>query len=257
VVSWIEAFTPAQLMAAIASANAAYARNVGPVTPTVATQIALGVQALADSYNVTPPLIFTPAGFASWDASQEHRGWTKLDPTIECCDGRVQRGASNLSDDAGWTPVDIPENIWGLEGRFYSRAESGGSGVSTRGVWEPDTHLRGKCRTFTANGAARIAPLENVLQSLLTGQLAPFISREIEYTICCDGTVEIQFSGSYFPSHRAYVGQGGWVTSVGVSPQSPAMLGTFMWSTGVIPPTPFACYSGNAVDVTPPASGAR
>jgi len=252
-VSWINSFTYADEIQAIVSVEAAYAANVGPVNWRILIKIALAVQELARSANPAPPLVFTPATFAAWDSSKEHRGWSRLDPRITCCDDRVERAVSGFTDDVGWTPLTMP--VWPFW-RSYSRAESGGGGVTTRGVWDPVAGKPGKCRIFTALSTGRISPVENVLQSIgLTGNLAPFISREIEYTICCDGYVKVDFRGSYFPSHRAYAGMGGNVTTVGARLQDVGMLGTFMWSTGIIPPTHITSYTGTATEVPTPGGG--
>ena len=52
----------------------------------------------------------------------------------------------------------------------------------------------------------RIGQFGQQIAQLLTGVGVPWAWHHIDYTICCDGSTKFVFSGSYFPSHDAYIG---------------------------------------------------
>jgi RHS repeat-associated protein len=249
-VSWINPFTAADLQAGVASVTAAYYERFDTMNQTTQAIIIGGVNILADSANTPPPLSFTPTSFIAWNASAEHRGWLKLDPDIQCCDGSIKKRFVQGSHSAGATPT--PGLGVGLS-RVYDPAEFGP--VKWQEHWDSDlsTGKARTCVTWTLQDSARVGTLGNLAQRLLlSGVSAPFISREIEYKMCCDGYVKIDYRGSYFPSHRAYQGQAGNLTSVGARLQDASRLGEFVWSpTTVIPPTHITTWIGSAQEVGP------
>lgn len=229
-VSWIDNMGAGDIAIGVRSVSQAYMRRFKLPPPPITISALVG--GLAASANPAPPGGFNGRSFRIWDAAKEHRGWTQVQPTIRCCGGKVDRVRhARFKDDVGWTPWPLP--------RSMSR---GDRGPGRRSGFRPSG---GACQTLSILASGRLAMTENAMQAATTLQMAPYISRRIEYTICCDGTVTVSFAGSYFPSHEAYLGD--WNTSVGSvgwRRQDASRLGEFMWSTGVITPTTFKIWTG-------------
>jgi len=164
-----------------------------------ARKLVLALHQLSRSANPLPPRSF--ANIAAWNTflrTQEHRGYILLQPSLECDCLYSQSGSSAVSSShVGWTPTrgDAP-------GIDYMKGEGSSSAVKT-------SDLGSGCVKFTYQRWSRIGPIGQALSRFLTGYAPPFIWAKVEYTLCCDtGEYDIEFSGSDFPSHYSYVGNG-------------------------------------------------
>jgi len=184
------------------------------------------------SANPTPPTSFaTRTAFFQWDAMKEHRGWTRMEPRITCCGNRVDKVEQFSGDDAGWTPERYPNPLYDVGSPIpalrsmtitrFGRAEQG----------LPDFDIERSesgCARITLLTSGRLALRDNILQgALLTRQPAPYISRQITYSLCCDAYVQWGDGGAMFDQ-------------LGTRFQSDDRLGQFMYSSEVVSPTNFA-----------------
>lgn len=235
IVSWVEKFTPLQLSLDTALTVFFYEQRFGEASAVDIARIAAFLLALAASYNPTPPIVFADVGaFYAWEGKKEHRGWALFRPFLECCSGTVTYDGYMWKQHPGYTPIDF------YFFRTYQIAQLGPTMVTKTGYTALDG-TGGTCRTYRARSTSALSTFADFLQQLgVTGHPAPLISREIEYRICCDGQVTVKYSGSHFPSHRAFLENmtNGAILRIDDQPQSGLPL--FIFSSGIVPPTEFA-----------------
>jgi RHS repeat-associated protein len=244
IVSWIDRMSAADELVATLSVMDAYEENIGPVNLDIATAIAFAVSSLNAIANPRPPA-WSPSAAALQrylKQTKEHRGFTGLRPRICCDDGMVRHVVDwAVVHENGYTPMRLPGTS------IYNKA-LGWTTTTSDGAGNP-------CITFTTIGTGQLSPIENLMQSGLTGRMAPFISRRIDYRICCDSRVRIDYAGSYFPSHRAYLGTEYNIDSIHDALQDNSRLGEFGWSTGVVPPRRFVTAFTHANEAQDPDGG--
>jgi hypothetical protein len=252
-VSWVAAFSGRDKGAAIADLylklldkHAAQSDSVkGRFLMATSVGLVLGIAATA---NPTPPPFFATRGtFGAFDASKQHRGWILIEPSIKCCDGDIIDDIPGFTHDPGWTPflgIGVLRTPYGY-GLFPKQQFSKAENHPQTGVTYSDS---GSCRTYTAFGASRVGPWFGAGMRAATGGFpVPWITRRIYYTICCDGRVSIEYAGSFFPSHRAYVGgplSPAWAMGIATQGQDATRFGTFA-TTPIIQPTTFAGWIGS------------
>lgn len=154
---------------------------------------------LALSANPEPPNSFIPATWDAFVQSKEYRGWMRLDMAIWCnaCTQTILAVHRIDESSHGYTPLrrikgDIPAPVYlSGEGRFRGTV-SGGVGF--------------KCVTVNRIHDFRIGPFGQKIANILTGAGVPWAWHGINYKLCCDGTTNVSFSGSFFPSHKSYMG---------------------------------------------------
>jgi RHS repeat-associated protein len=127
---------------------------------------------------------------------KEQRGFLIARVCIDCENGKVKTW--NWSRDAGdgFTPIRLSRAGPVLH---YDAAEGG--------TKDPDGDIdpRPQCATFEFDHYARVGKLGQAMANLVSGLGVPYNWQHIKYTLCCDGSVSYEFSGSYFPSQYAYV----------------------------------------------------
>lgn len=170
-------------------------RNTGQeLTHGHATALRAAILELAQSANPTESLTsFDADSWFRFKESQEHRGFLVIRPRI-CCDNASTAVAWSHEDyeyDHGWT-LDRTNAVNPMpgEGRFD---------------FNGTPRISGGCVTFHYRHLMRVGDVGAVIAKLLTGSWPPLVWHEIEYSVCCDGSYSVTFSGSHFPTHYAYI----------------------------------------------------
>ncbi|NNE45975.1 MAG: hypothetical protein HKN37_04865, partial [Rhodothermales bacterium] len=174
----------------------------GEVSPIRLSLMRMALGALWSSQNPTPPAQFgNRSAFDAWDGQKEHRGWDLFAAKIDCVCGRFSEVIDTDRDGhSGWTPIIVPGGVSPLI-PAPMRTHKKAPGV----IEEAEFLATYGCAHFRVRSRARLSLFVNLTQAVVFGQMAPWITREMEYMLCCDGALEIKFKGSYFPSHAAHV----------------------------------------------------
>jgi hypothetical protein len=160
-----------------------------------------GLQVVAGSANKTrPPTFFTGAG-------KDHRGWVKGEYEVECENGVVKGKPRwvSIDSDPGHTPVP-----WGHDPADEIKPTST---ATTKGA---------SIAVLTVDHYARIGKSGRAGANFFNGNRGvPYISRAIEVTVDCSKCETThEYSGSEFPSHKAYFGVGAaFMVEVGMGSQ--------------------------------------
>lgn len=179
------------------------------------TMVAGIMQLLCLSSNTErPPETFDSYARESFLDGKQTRGMVYAEsPTLMCTlSGRIiaaSMGEQEFVD--GWTPITIPtpwaplQWLLGGESRDYAM-----SVIYEPAEGESSTELVSRTTScaeweFTGRSWIRMTP-GGFSGNLVTGFGPPKISREISYKLCCDGSWVIRANGSFFPSHRVYIG---------------------------------------------------
>jgi RHS repeat-associated protein len=142
--------------------------------------------------NPDPPAsLQAQAGPRRW-GSHEHRGWVYLKPELKCCDGKVEGHRLVASgSSAGYTPNPV--------GPGFSNAES--HPTLTGRIM---TRKSDNCITFSIQRASRVSGSGKFAGTVVALTVPAFISKQLKYTLCCDGNLSIEYWATHFPSHAAY-----------------------------------------------------
>jgi len=207
--SWIAQFNPESLdWRPFVSAYTALTGQ--PVdTDEFRSRLSTALYALAGSYNPPPSDPFDVT-------TKETRGWLKAIVMVNCCGGQVDSYKVITAADDGWTPMRP------LPG--FDRADGNADNLN------PKCYVNGDRVYCDVLHRSRIGPLgRRLFANLFPGVGVPYNWRRIEYVLRCDGGYRIDYFGSFFPSHRAYLG------ASGVATWDQSALAGFM-------------FAGNAVD---------
>ncbi len=154
--------------------------------------------------NPSPPTFIgiqpnNPAAGAPWYATTfQHRGYLAVKASLECCDGDLNTGSLTKWSHQGWTP-----NPTGLGPPFIPAEMHPGHPMVTL---LPPTGPQ--CSRWKVTMASRVDIGGQAITGLTSFALPPYINREIEYEICCDGKYKVDYRGSRMPAHGAYINGG-------------------------------------------------
>jgi len=150
------------------------------------------IRELANSANDAPGKQFDPT-------TKETRGWVSFKPKVTVSNGVITAyDTKDLKAKTGWTPIRLERRGRVLR---YDPAEGRGPFVEVEkgGIGEKEI-------VFHVRHFARVGRAGQRMAELFTGvRGVPWIRREMIYTIRADGSYMIEFYGSFFPSHAAYV----------------------------------------------------
>lgn len=183
-----------------------YVRSTGnPPSFGVIFDIRVALRELSNSYNNPPPTSFSDATFSVFKSSKEYRSYISFIPEFTTNDSGMFQDFSLKESDIsnGYTPI----RIFGYTIKY---SPGTGSGVPVISGIPSDTV------TVTWHHKCQIGPLGRLVNFILIGQPAPTAWQEIKYTFSTDGTYDIVFSASNFPTATAYINY----QQVAVSPQT-------------------------------------
>ncbi len=198
---------------------------------------------LARSANPSPA-----ATYATWDTllkSQEYRGFGRLQVEISCnCGYFIEDMNTPHFHDQGWTPFRLP-NGYTVK---YDQGEGEGSldvtfadDISSP-VWTNNSK-NAFCVRAVLKNQFRIGFLGQLIAKIAFNTGVPFVWADIEYRMCCDSTYSIEWSGSNFPTHWAYLDK----SKVGGRPQKDLAAFTFRTPNARAAGGVFHAISGSGV----------
>jgi RHS repeat-associated protein len=174
---------------------------------------------LAATANPTPK-----DSYATWNTlrtSMEYRGFSRMHVEIACdCGYRITDvDASDLEADVGYTPRRTAFNPNITAG--YDRGEGSSpppdiafADSIDAGTWVGQ-NTNAFCVRVVLKNQFRIGGLGQIMSKWLLGVGVPFAWADMDYRLCCDTQNQVDFSGSNFPTHFAYVDK----AKVGSRPQ--------------------------------------
>jgi hypothetical protein len=181
-----------------------YAYDFAEMAPNEFTQHrrAYGFQMLFDSGNVAPPESFSGHGeFLTFLEAKEFRGAICLRDLVLTCS---ENG----------TPIDLqwtPEKYVGYTPLRYGRSDErrkitfrhdkGQQNEESDALTELDSQGVRRTRSFFF----RVGWLGNLASWYFTRSGAPWVGMAVDYRIESNGSVQVQFGGSFIPSHHVYV----------------------------------------------------
>ncbi|MGE0481698.1 MAG: RHS repeat domain-containing protein [Phycisphaerae bacterium] len=189
--------------------------------------------------NAPPPPVFAEGGLASFLKTREFRNYLGVSGSIACCNGKLNDSPpfSRLRHRVGFTN------------------NPGGLYVQGGGSLAYFISMNDECLTIVARARFIVNSLENIGQSLLNWNatdsgiplpgLLPFAWSEIVYSICCDGSLSIEFYGSVVPSHYSYVDgvlAGTYSMNAGIATRNKLNMARFE-AAGLFRPTPATKFS--------------
>jgi len=183
----------------------AWIRLYGPgsVNVTVSMALAGATLALYSGYNPDPQSHYFTDEFEALVQSREYRAISRLKPWIECdCNDQVTDKGQDANYIIGFTPqYPVPS----LRASFMYTP---GQGTGTIEHQESSS-----CVTFVLTTKFMVNELEQKGYQLVYGVRLPYAWNEITYQLCCNGSSDVSFTGSKFPSHAGYIdGTQKWIS---------------------------------------------
>lgn len=188
-----------------------------------------GLAAQKDVLNDDPPDRLSPSKvWRAFKKKKDHKGFMTVHPRI-CCspEGEIEKyDNSKFLVDHGYTVVGGTRKEPAI--LSYGRGEKKSwvnTTVEDQDEWTPCE----RCILFSYRHKAQMSALAAAAFTKFFIADPPHIVTQIDYKLCCDGTYDIRFYGTEFPSHKGYINnQSDWTIS---RSQNTDMMPRFMFSS--------------------------